>query len=147
MLTRVIQSLVSQLLRMHNTLDLRDLLYPGFLVQTPWEWLERYPFYLAAQIDANEQISDAALSALKQQYQSLLDKTCLTSDYPKRLSIPIADKPLLFFEPLFLLTEDLARIHYLLQELQMTMQSPQYKPIESVSIARLQKLLAAQSNK
>lgn len=147
MLTHVIQSLISQLLRIQNTIDLDDLLYPGFLVQTPWEWLERYPFYLAARIDANEQTSDSALSAIKQHYQLLLDKTCLTLNYPKRFSAAITDNPLLFFEPLGSLTEDFLRIHYLLHELQMSRQSPQYKPIESVSIARLQKLLDALSHR
>jgi len=148
MLTAVIQAIIIQLLRITNTddpVDLTDLFYPGFLAHTPWEWLERYPYYLAAYnapLPCNE---INALQKLKQRHQAILNKTCRAVNCPNRFSLEICQQSSLFYDPLFIISEELLNGFYLIQELEMTLRSPKLKPIEPVSIIRLNKLLDKQN--
>lgn len=144
MLTAVMQAIMTQLSRIINsydTIDLSALFYPGFLAHTPWEWLERYPYYLAAYDTPLPATEEKTVQQLKQRHHDLLNQTCLRSNCPNRFILEISKQPILFYDPLFSLSEKLLSSYYLIQELEMTVKSPKLKPVEPVSIIRLNKLL------
>ncbi|MCD6048207.1 MAG: ATP-dependent helicase HrpA [Gammaproteobacteria bacterium] len=89
------------------------LFVPGFLVEVPWEWLERYPAYLAAitngldELASDKQRSIAKLEKLHQQTGAGWDKA-----------------------------------RFLIEEYRASLYLPAFRPIETVSEARLLKMLA-----
>ncbi len=116
-----------------------------FIAQTPWEWLERYPLYLAARAaNADESAKVAAqLAPLEIQYHALVEAHCRQQGYAfeSLQHFVIAKAPKVFFSVWQCLPEPLRRFHYLLEELRMHLLVPRFKPIESVSVVRLEKLL------
>jgi ATP-dependent helicase HrpA len=143
----VVYAMVIQLVRIEQSnavIDLSDLIFTGFLATVPWEWLERYPFYLTAIAESLER--DDLFSKIKpyesakKRYESVLHDELKGLACPKKLSLIVAHQPTIFFEPLACVRESLLRGYYLLQEFRMSLLAPKFKTVESVSLARLEKL-------
>ncbi len=122
------------------------LLAPGFPGLVPWEWLERYPAYMAAFkqaiLSSSEKILKhidllTQLNKLRVNQQKSVERISrlFTED-----GIQMAYVPDIFFSSAFCLSSELTEHFFLLQEYQMTLFAHQLKPVSSVSEIKLRKL-------
>jgi ATP-dependent helicase HrpA len=116
-LVPIMQSMIGQLLKLHlkgrSLNGFASLFSPGFLAQVAWEWLERYPAYLAALVNGVEglppekQQSLAKVEKLHQQVGTCWDK-----------------------------------VSFLIAEYRASLYLSAFKPVETVSETRLLKLIS-----
>jgi ATP-dependent helicase HrpA len=108
--------------------QLQRLIYPGFLLQTPTQWLQQYPRYLKAMLVRLEKapaqmqkdkIHTAEVASLWQRYQERLDKEGVAQ---------LADN------------ENFHLYRWLLEELRVSLFAQTLKTLQPVSEKRLNKL-------
>ena len=120
------------------------LLRQGFTSQLSWEWLERYPAYLAAWIHALQGDANKFSNLLKSFYrlENLYQKQAGHFVMQHKLFYEedplIAHDPEIFFNKIFDASEALAEKFFFIHEWVMNVFYPSLKPVVSVSEKRLE---------
>lgn len=109
----------------HDIKDqLDELIYPGFVSETPLDWLEQYPRYLKA-------------------IEKRLDKLQHAPDKDRKLTLEIAplwQNYLDYLESHEDYTTELQEYRWLIEELRVSLFAQELKTIKPVSVKRLEKL-------